>query len=257
MNNKKKEPSPKMQRMRGKAVMSVCYRNGKSSLEWLFQEGAARLFFPHGDSLEWEIRLQRDTDVTLTTQAAEKIYRAIDKTTPATVDVHLSIAEQSRLCWLPQETIIFNHSALQRKLDVNMKSDSEFLLSEIIVFGRKLMGESVEKAFLRDNWIIRRNSEIIHAEALHLGPDIGQDIATPAFLNGGGAMANLLLIAPYSERVAERARTIVNDMGGISSWNGKLLARMVCRDCYALHKRLVALVSLLNHKAGIPKMWSI
>jgi len=136
-----------------------------------------------GDYLQWDVRLERETEATLTTQVAEKIYRALDSV-PAQTHVRFFIGEKSRLCWLPQETILFNCSALQRRLEVDMADQAELLLCEAVVFGRRLMGENMERASFRENWIVRRNNEIIHVEALQFGPDIGQDIATPVFLNG-------------------------------------------------------------------------
>lgn len=108
-----------------------------------------------GDYLEWEIRLGPATAVTVTTQAAEKIYRTADDA-PARIDVRLAVDEKSRLCWLPQETILFNRFALRRSLDISLADDAELLLAESIVFGRRLMGETMEHAVLRDNWIVCR-----------------------------------------------------------------------------------------------------
>jgi len=275
MENEHKLSSSVMQRMRGRAHMTVCHRDGATNLEQLFQEGAAKLRFPDndeanfeavminsaggitgGDHLQWDITLRQQTQAILTSQAAEKVYKAVDHT-PAKIDVRLSVAENARLCWLPQETIVFNHSALQRSLKVDLADKAELLLCETVVFGRKIMGETVERACLRDNWIVRQKDHIIHAEALRLGPDMAADLAMPVFLNGGGAMASLLLVAPDCEQYLEQARTIIGDAGGISAWRGKLLARIICRDSYSLRKHLIALINLLNNKAGVPKIWSI
>lgn len=275
MENQGIKSSAVMQRMFGKAAMSVCHRDGQTTLHRLYQEGAAKLRFPRndkeyfesimintaggmtgGDHMIWDIRLERETAAMLTTQAAEKIYRALGDTT-AKIDVCLSVDEKSRLCWLPQETILFNRSALRRRMKVELADHAELLLCETVVFGRRLMGESMKQAFFRDNWIIRRKSEIIHAEALWLGPDIAKDLVTPVFLNGSGVMASLLLIAPDAGRFAEKAGAIIGRSGGVSSWNGKLLARMIDRDSYSLRKRLVALIELLNNRVGVPEIWSI
>ncbi|RCL03543.1 MAG: urease accessory protein [Candidatus Tokpelaia sp. JSC161] len=275
MEDEKKELSF-MQRVHGKAIMSVFCRNGQTVLGSLFQEGSARLCFPKnnmasfeavmintgggltgGDHLEWDMRLCSGTDVIVTTQAAEKIYRSLDiKKESAKVDVSLSLSANSRLCWLPQETIIFNNSSLRRRLDVSMAEKTELLLSESIIFGRQLMGEYMDKAFLKDSWIIRQNGEVIHAEAFSLGPDIGREISMPVLFNNAGAFATILFIAPDVQRFLKKGREIVNDTGGISSWNGKLLIRLLSQDFYSLRKKLIALLTLLNTK-GAPSMWFI
>ncbi|RCL00079.1 MAG: urease accessory protein [Candidatus Tokpelaia sp. JSC189] len=275
MENEGIKSSAIMQRMFGKAAASFCHRSGQTVLHKLYQEGAARLHFPHndkgcfegvmintaggmtgGDHMIWDIRLGRETTAMFTTQAAEKVYRALGDI-PAKVDVCLSIDEKSRLYWLPQETILFNRSALQRRMEVELADHAEFLLCETVIFGRRLMGESLEQAFFRDNWIVRRNDEIIHAEALWFGPNIAEDLIMPVFLNGSGVIASLLLIAPDAGRFTEKACAIIGYLGGVSSWNGKLLARMIDKDFYSLRKRLISLIGLLNNRIGVPKVWSI
>jgi len=264
-----------MQRMDGSAVVSVCHRNGQTALERLFQQGAAKLLFPQssrnqfeivmintaggmtgGDTLEWEIISGADTSIVVTTQAAEKIYRALDDT-PAQIKVHLRVEGKARLCWLPQETILFDRSACTRRLEVDMAGDAELLLCETTVLGRQVMGEKLARAVFRDNWIVRRNNRIIHAEALHLGPDIEKEMMAAALLNGCGAMASILLVTPDCERFLNKAREIIGPGGGISSWKGKLLARLFDKDGYSLRKRLVALIHLLNGVKGTPEIWSI
>ncbi|AQS41218.1 MAG: Urease accessory protein UreD [Candidatus Tokpelaia hoelldobleri] len=264
-----------MQRMDGRAVVSVCHRDDQTGLERLFQQGAAKLLFPQGsgnqfeivmintaggmtggDSLEWEITSGANTSVVVTTQAAEKIYRALDDTL-AQIKVHLRVEEKARLCWLPQETILFDCSACMRRLEVDMAEDAELLLCETTVLGRQVMGEKITRAVFRDNWVVRRNNQIIHAEALHLGPDVEKEMIAAALLNGCGAMASVLLVASDCERFLSRAREIIGPGGGISSWEGKLLARLFDRDGYSLRKRLVALIQLLNGVGGTPEIWSI
>ncbi|RCL01115.1 MAG: urease accessory protein [Candidatus Tokpelaia sp. JSC188] len=263
-----------MQRMFGKVAVSLCHVTGQTVLRKLYQEGAARLQFPGndrgffegvmintsggmtgGDHIIWNIQMGRETTATFTTQAAERIYRALGDTI-AKIDICLSIDEKSRLCWLPQETILFNRSALQRRMQVELADYAELLLCETIIFGRRLM-ENIERAFFRDNWIIRRNNEIIHAEALWFGPNIAEDLITSVFLNGNAVVSNLLLIAPNAECFSEKIGAIIGRSGGVSSWNGKLLARMIDRDFYSLRKRLIKLIELLNNGGDVPKIWSI
>jgi len=253
MENEGIKSSAIMQRMFGKAAASFCHRSGQTVLHKLYQEGAARLHFPHndkgcfegvmintaggmtgGDHMIWDIRLGRETTAMFTTQAAEKVYRALGDI-PAKVDVCLSIDEKSRLYWLPQETILFNRSALQRRMEVELADHAEFLLCETVIFGRRLMGESLE-------WF---------------GPNIAEDLIMPVFLNGSGVIASLLLIAPDAGRFTEKACAIIGYLGGVSSWNGKLLARMIDKDFYSLRKRLISLIGLLNNRIGVPKVWSI
>ena len=74
-------------------------------------------------------------------------------------------------------------------------------------------------------------------------------------------MATMLLLSAEPERLLDAVRAIIGDAGGASAWevagSGKLLARLVAEDGYALRKRLIPLIELLNGRAGLPKVWSL
>jgi urease accessory protein len=74
-------------------------------------------------------------------------------------------------------------------------------------------------------------------------------------------MATVALFANDAETRLEAARAAIGDAGGASAWRvggtGKLLARLIAEDGYALRKRLIPLLELLNGQAGLPKVWNI
>jgi urease accessory protein len=53
----------------------------------------------------------------------------------------LSLDDTSKLFWIPQELILFNNCSLYRIIEVDLKSNSNFLLAETTIFGRTAMGE--------------------------------------------------------------------------------------------------------------------
>src|SRR5246500_4894687 len=59
-----------------------------------------------GDRLECSVTALPGASLAVTSQAAEKVYRALDA--PARVATPLKAHESARLAWLPQETIVFN-----------------------------------------------------------------------------------------------------------------------------------------------------
>src|ERR1700735_4156586 len=66
-----------------------------------------------GDRLALTATTGPNADAVITTQAAEKIYRSQG---PATeIEVGLTLGLESRLAWLPQETILFSGSRLSRR----------------------------------------------------------------------------------------------------------------------------------------------
>ena len=268
----------KLQRVSASGVLSVRQRDGRTRLERLYQEGAAKIRLPArgdgpleailintaggltgDDRLAWAVEAGEDTAVTLTTQACEKIYRAT--TGHAEVACRISGGPGARIAWLPQETIVFERSAFRRRLDVDLAEDAEALLVEATIFGRRAMGENVRTAIFRDSWRVRCGQRLIHAEDFAIGPDVEATIGRKAGLGGAGACATVLLVGPSAATHLDTVRHIVDGAGGASAWQvgstGKLLARLVATDGYALRERLVPLVAMLNGQAGLPKTWSL
>ncbi len=264
-----------MQRMEGSASFSTIYNDDHSTLEKLYQSGSLKLRFPlypdkhfeavqintaggvtGGDKLFWKCELGEKTQATITTQAAEKIYRSLDGR-PAEINISLNLRKNSTLFWLPQETIFFNRGALKRKITVEMEEGAALLLVEAFIFGRKLMGEKVVNGFIDDEWQVRLCDELVHFEAFKINGNILQQSTRPAIFNGNQAIASVLYIADDYQSKEEAAREIIGQSGGASAWNGKLLARIIEKDSYFLKKRLVPLVNLLTKGAGVPKFWSI
>lgn len=266
------------QRVSACGRLSVEVKAGRTRISTLYQEGAAKIRMPAitgdpleavlinmaggltgGDRLVWELSAGPRASLMATTQACEKVYRAGNG--HAGLSTHLAVAEGARLAWLPQETILFDRSALRRTLDVDLAPGAEVLLLEAAIFGRHAMGERTAQARFSDRWRIRVAGRIVHAEAFAIGPDVAGALPRRAVLAGAAAMATLLLVSPDGEGHLEAARDIIGEHGGVSAWSvggtGKLLARLVAEDGYALRQRLVPLIRLLNGQAGLPKVWSL
>lgn len=266
------------QRVDARARLAVRRIDGRSRVERLYQEGAAKIRMPAtsgdpleailintaggltgGDRIAWEIAAGKDASATVTTQACEKAYRS--HSGEASVDVRLSAAEGGRISWLPQETIVYDGSALGRRLEVDLAEGAEALVVEATLFGRLAMGETVARALFRDRWRVRQAGKLIHAEAFSVGPNLAATLARPTATGGDLAIATLLFVSPSAETFVNEARDIVGEKGGVSHWTvggtGKLLARLIDGDGYALRKRLAPLIGLLNGKAGLPKIWSL
>lgn len=277
------EAAPAMQRASGNGRISVKASSGRSRLEQLYQEGAAKIRLPRnpaspgleavlintsggltgGDRMAWACAAGEGTALTLTTQACEKTYKASGDAC-ADVSVTLAAGAGARLCWLPQETILFDRARLSRRLEANLAADASMLIVEPVIFGRKAMGEAVRSGIFRDRWRIRREGRLVHAEDFAIGPDIAAVLPRAAVAGHvagqARAFATLLLVDPGAEDRLAPARRIVGENGGVSAWTvgetGKLLARIVAEDGYNLRKTLIPLIKLLNPGADLPKIWS-
>jgi urease accessory protein len=260
-------------RARGHIGLSVVAREGKTHRYHVDESGSYRIRFPDtggdgseavivntaggvagGDDFSVSIAAEAGTRLSVTTAAAEKIYRAI--AAPARMQVTLSAAPDAALRWLPQETILFDQARLHRRIDVELFEGSSLLLAEAVIFGRTAMDESVRSGELIDRWRIRRDGRLVFAETLRLGDDIGALLARPAVGNGAVALATLL-ISPSDEDVVETLRAELAACGSeaaISAWNGIGVVRLCAADAALLRRDLV---SVLNEAGGaLPRLWT-
>ena len=263
-----------MQRAVGVGRLSAKHGLGRTRIDRLFQEGAAKIRIPQrpdgvfeailintaggltgGDRMDWQFDISAGSSVTLTTQACEKIYASSEGT--AKVATRINVGSGGCLAWLPQETILFNEAQLARSLTVELAEGAEALILEPVAIGRLAMGETSVTGAFSDRWRISQAGRLLHAEDFRIGPNITMLAGERAILNGAGSFATLLLISPRAEALLEPARAIIGPEGGASFWNGKLLARLVDNDAYSLRKRLIPLVNLLNREAALPKCWSL
>lgn len=266
------------QRAAGLAQLGCASAGGRTRLRRLYQDGSAKIRLPAvaadpleavlintaggltgGDRLGWEVDVGAGACATITSQACEKIYRAASDR--AEVRVKLTVGENGRVAWLPQETIVFDRAAFARTLDVELATGAEALVLEAAVFGRLAMGERAAHGNFHDRWRVRQDGLLIHAEDFRIGPEIAAALARPAISCGAIAMATVLLVSPRAEALLDQVLEIVGGQGGASVWSvkktGKLLARLYAGDGYQLRQRLVPLVGLLNGQAGLPKLWSL
>lgn len=234
----------------------------------LYQQGCAQIRLPRlradhaeailintaggltgGDGLDWEIEARPGARAAVTTQACEKVYRSAGG--PARVATRLTVGAGASLAWIPQETILFEDSALTRTLEADVAADGRLLVLEAVVLGRQAMGETVTRGALRDRWRIRREGRLLFADDLKLEGAVSEIAARAPLLAGARVFASLLLVAPDAEAHLEAARAT---LGAASAWGGKLHARVVAPDGFALRQ---ALIPALRALAGpLPRIWT-
>lgn len=241
------------------------YTDGR--LSELYQKGCLKFLLPRfgrdavlvntsggltgGDRLRVEVNLGAGESLTVTTQAAERICRAASDV--AKLDQRLRLEAGARLDWLPQETILFNGAALERRLTVDMAEDARFLGLETYVFGRAAHGEVLDQIHLRDRWRITREGRLIHAEAMRID---GMP-STAATLGGLRAAASLVFVAPLAEDFLDAARAVLPEgiEAGVSTPSpGVLVSRFLAPSSQALRLALIPLLTLLRD-GPVPRVW--
>ncbi len=180
-----------LQRARGELGIVVKRRELESVLDELRQVGSLKARFPRritpgwmdivtlntsggiagGDRLELTIECKAGARATIAAQAAERFYRAREGDAASHVRTRLVVAAGAAMEWLPQETILFDRSSLDRRLEVELAADARFLAVETLVFGRAAMGEQVRAGSLRDLIRVRRDGELLLHDAIRLDGD--------------------------------------------------------------------------------------
>ncbi|AAV94994.1 urease accessory protein UreD [Ruegeria pomeroyi] len=246
-----------------------------SALDRLYQSGSAKCLFPRnsragleavllntaggvtgGDRLSFSAQVRAGTRLSVTTQACERAYRAQPGET-GQVRNHLSVATGARMNWLPQETILYDGSSLDRRLSVEIEPGASLLMVEPLVFGRIEMGESLNDARFCDRIEITRRGRPIFLDATRLQGGIAAHLAKPFIANGAGAMALLVYLAENAEAVLPRLRQMLPECAGASLIGEDLLVmRVLAADSFLLRQSLLPALRLLNNNE-IPRCWTI
>ena len=254
----------------GRVVFSVAAEASVTRRRQVYEDGPLRIRFPNaspraleamivntaggiagGDRHDFDITVMDGAALTVTTAAAEKIYRALGP--EAEIAVKLAAGAGARLTWLPQETILFDRARLRRRIDVELSPGASLVMAEAVVFGRSAMGEAVEQGSFADRWRVRRDGRLVFAENVLLDGDIAQHLAEPAVAGGGVAIATILAV-PGDQAAVERVRAL-DFCGevGVSAWNGLAVARLCAKDGASLRRDLAAVVAAMG--GTLPRLW--
>jgi urease accessory protein len=262
----------KFQRAHGNINVKI----NNNEVNRFYQSGSAKVFYPKspqeikelvlvntaggltsGDNFFYNIDIINKSKIFVTTQTAERVYKGINDN--AEIKVTLSVDDTSDLFWIPQELILFNNCNLNRKIEVNLKSNSNFLLAESTIFGRTAMGEFLEKGFFKDNWKIYLNEKLIHAEALSLTGNIKDKLSSIASTDNGVAICNIFISGKnFLSKEDLLIKTLKNSeiiLSSHSKWNDKMLIRIVSKDAFELKLIKKKLISYLSDK-NLPKVWN-
>jgi urease accessory protein len=258
----------------GRIALSVAAAADGSRRERVHEAGALRVRFPNvtrkdtldavivntaggmtgGDRFDIDVAVGAGARLTVTTAAAEKIYRSLGPDTR--ISIKLDVGAGAALAWLPQETILFDRVRLRRSIEVDLAPDASLLLAEGVVFGRSAMGETVIHGHFLDRWRVRANGALVFAESLHLDGAIAQRLAERAVAGNGVAIAGVLKL-PGDDKAVAAVRALEKDFAGevgVSAWNGLAVARLVAPDGAALHHDLIGVLTALGD-TPLPRLW--
>jgi urease accessory protein len=260
-------------RARGTIALRVARRDGRTRPQSIHEAGSLRVRFPRsrtaaleavivntagglagGDCLDIKLSAGKDTQITVTSAAAEKVYRSSGP--DARIRIVLNAEPGGSIVWLPQETIVFNRARIARSIEVDLAEAAQLILAEAVIFGRLGMGEVVEAGRLIDSWRVRQQGRLVFAETTRLDDAIAERLREPAVAKGGVGIATLLIV-PADAGLADQLRALDPDFCGeigISSWNGLALVRFCAKDGAALRRDLSTVLTALLGQS-LPRLW--
>jgi urease accessory protein len=264
---------PRLQRARGEGRIVALRRGERTEIASLYQDGCAKIRLPRthndtlqavlmntaggltdGDHIRWSARAGEGARLTLTTPTCERIYRSLGEA--ARTETTLTAEAGAHIDWLPQETILFEAGHLDRRLDIDLAASATLTAVEAVLIGRQAMGEAAPTARLRDNWRIRRDGKLIHAEATTLSAD-PRERTSLSLLAGALAFATVLHISPSAERLLVGVRALLPETGGASVIEDRLTVRLLAPTGLALRRALAPIIGLLSPAGSVPRLWSL
>lgn len=267
-------PDTVLPRAVGTVRMSTKPGPGGTVIDTLYQQGSAKAVFPRaergitavmlntsggitgGDRFDYALAAGTDTHLTVTTQACERAYRALDGA-PGEINTTLSVGDRATLWWLPQETLLFDGCNLRRKLVCDLAPGARALIVEPICFGRLAMGETQLSGSVSDQIVLTRDGAPIVRDGWRLHGDITEQMSADAVGGGAAAMATLMLVTPEAQAQLDTVRAKLGAEGGASLLAADMLTmRVLARDGYRLRARLLPILDYLTGGA-LPLCWRL
>ncbi len=271
-------------RSEGRVEISFKHDGEVSCLKHLYQSGCGRVRFPSvdntrfpeavlintsggltgGDNMSFDVVLHEKAELTVTGQAAEKIYKSIGP--DVVVRARLKVEEDAYLEWLPQETILFDRARLNRVNKIELTKNSKVLAVEATILGRSAHGETVSDANLVDGWEIRRDGKLVWYDRFRFDGNMEDVLKRPALMDGATAFATLIVAASDTTKYLEIARkaeqNVSSRMGSTSLDDDLTIIRFLDNDPQALRKNLVYVIQKLRKKLigvelPMPAVWEI
>ncbi|SDR59024.1 urease accessory protein [Rhizobiales bacterium GAS191] len=214
-----------------------------------------------GDRLDLDVTVLANASIAVTSQAAEKVYRALNE--PARITTKLKACEAAKLAWLPQETIVFNWGRLRRETEIELSSGAELLALEWLVLGRAAHGEEMVGGHITDSWRVKKDGRLIWADSFRATDEVFPHLQRKALLSNCKAVGTLIYFGPHLDTRLEFLRDIAASLEchcAATSVGGLIIVRFAAKVSYDLRLALRNLLQQFSRELGpgpfrVPKMW--
>ena len=215
-----------------------------------------------GDRLESSVTAVDNASIVVTTQAAEKVYRAIHES--AHITATLRSCDAAKLAWLPQETIVFNRARVCRRTQIEVSSGSELLALEWLVLGRAAHGEKISAGDITDSWRVRKDGRLVWADSFRATDEVFSHLSRKALLSDCTALATLLYFGPDLEERLQFVRDLAPSLEcqcAATLVGGLMVVRFAAKVSCNLRDALRNLLQQFGNQLApgpfrVPKMWS-
>jgi urease accessory protein len=215
-----------------------------------------------GDRLESSVTAMDNASIAITTQAAEKVYRAINAC--AHITTTLRARDAAKLAWLPQETIAFNRARVCRRTHIEVSSGSELLALEWLVLGRAAHGEKISAGDIMDSWRVRKDGRLVWADSFRATDDVFPHLSRKALLSDCTALATLLYFGGGLEERLQFIRDLASSLEcqcAATLVGGLMVVRFAAKVSCDLRAALRNLLQQFGNQIApgpfrVPKMWS-
>lgn len=215
-----------------------------------------------GDHLDIRVALEAGAQARITTPGAAKWYRSAGPEARQTL--HLSVADDAVLEWLPQEAIVFDGARVCTETDIHCTNKSRLCGWDIWMLGRGASGDSFADGHVHQRLRLRRDDLLLWSERLRLAADDPLR-RSPLGWNGARVMGSFWALGlPQDDSLLERCREIREpgvQLGLTRFEHGLWLARALGpsaeRIRAALARVWAVLRPALNGAPGIPpRIWA-
>jgi urease accessory protein len=276
--------APAMARVDGAVLLRLARRGPATVVADRSERGSARVRLPRtasgtaaeavlintaggltdGDRLETEMVIEAGAAATVTTQAAEKIYRS--RGASSLVTSRLRVGPGAALAWLPQESILFDGARLVRRLTIDLDGEARFLGCESLVLGRIARGERVTHGAVFDGWRVKQGGRLLWADGFRLDGDLDAQARRPALLDGCRALASVVYVGPDAAMQLAAVRQSWDELGsparaGVSLRPGLLVMRVMAGSGQLMRAVLAHVLPALRAATGagpqaMPRVWA-
>lgn len=270
-------PAPALaQRALGDVRLAVRQRDdGRTVIDRLRHGGSMRCVFPGtargafqavfvntsggitgGDRFDIQADAGPGTALALTTQTAERAYRALPGQ-PGTLRTRLQVGPNAVLSWLPQETILFDGADLDRRLDVGVAATGRFMMIEPVVLGRRAMGETLRSARFRDRVRISLDGAPVWRDGFDIEGDAEDAFDRAAIGAGARAYATLVWVGAGIDAAASALAPLQTSGTAMSRLSDHaLVCRILARDGFDLRKAMMPMLDALVGDS-LPTCWRL